>query len=195
MRLALATLTLAPLVALGAPAHADPVGFICGLGGYPSPLDATRTIAEVDAGPLVIAEADGATRTGHLTCTVQLGQRHAAPDTVAVRGPETPDVVAVPPTPVGYDTPAFSYYLCTEVEVDGATLYWDESDDPTVQGGWSTDPATARCSLVVNPNENCDDCEPPAPWQETVDAIVCPYSALLFPPDGDLPFVYGCDGH
>jgi hypothetical protein len=195
MRLVLATLTLVPLVALAAPAHATagPVGLTCGASVQPDPADPTRTYAEVDAGPIVVAEAGGTAHTGRITCTIQLGQRHAAPDLVSVSGPETPYVATLPATPVTYETPATDVYLCTELRVDGETLYFDESDDATVEPGWSTDPTVARCAWLGA--EDCPDCGPPPPvWEQDgfVESIVCPFTALVFPPDGSVPPVLDC---
>jgi hypothetical protein len=156
MKMAFAALTLVPLLGLGAPAQAAPetLGLVCGLtqlAAQPAE-DGLHVTAELDGGPLVIADQDGP-HTGRLSCSIQVGagnSTHDGPDAAVATGPETRAVVAVPPTPVAFTTPpTIWYYLCAAVTVDGETFYFDESADPTVDGGWSADPATAECGPVA----------------------------------------------
>jgi hypothetical protein len=202
MKLALATLALVPLAVLTGPARAatDPTGFLCGFTSHVDPTDLTgaRQVGELDGGPLAIVDESGAPLTGRLSCTVQVGladSRHADPDAARATGPETTGVVVVPPTPVTFPTsPDGWYHVCAEVAITGgATLYWDTSNDPTVEGHWSTDPVTARCEQVPPPGPDCRRCPPAWEPEWIVESILCPVTALVFPPDGAIPGVLDCD--
>ncbi|MDQ1711811.1 MAG: endoglucanase [Frankiaceae bacterium] len=119
-------------------------GPLCALDALaPSTDGGTATIT---AGPIALVDdADpAAEHTGHVTCTVQLGgDRHNDADTFAVTGPDTARVIGL--TARASFTTAPDVRLCTEVVIDGATLYWDDDGTETgLDSHWSAG-ADARC--------------------------------------------------
>jgi hypothetical protein len=109
-------------------------------------------VGEVSGGPLALIDDSGAPGSGTLVCTVQVGEStHAGTDQAGASAHGT-GVVVLLPSLVAYEAPTgTSIYLCTSYIDDdsGQTLYWNDSNDPTVEGSWSTD-ANASCGLVID---------------------------------------------
>jgi hypothetical protein len=190
---------VAPVVALVlaatpvAPARAsDPTGFLCAADKTASPPGRGR----LDGGPLVAAAAaDGAPPADPLTITLRCSLQTDAygtssgPDFAETSGTGTG--VAIAP-PVEFAIPPDEIaYVCTEVTLTDRAgtvrhRYWDENlydftDDPD-----------AACGLVYfypcgGYGTTCEDYVGPL-----LDAVVCPALAPLYPPDGDVPDVWGC---
>jgi hypothetical protein len=88
-------------------------------------------------------------------------------------------LVSAGPAQITYvATATDNVYLCSEFtdDYDGTTYYWDD-----VNGEWSTSAATP-CGLATS-----TDGDPSALLQ-----ILCPVTALLFPPEGDVPPILDC---
>ena len=172
----------------GPPAHAEgPVtdGLLCGASEMldPSPQRGTMRV-EVDGGPVLLTEADGVTPArGTLVCRIVVSEHwnaHLDAGTdVAGRGT---GVLTAGPAVVRVASDWWGdVFLCTQFVDDrgGVTYYWN--DWP---GEWSTDPAVP-CAVY-------DVSEPDDGLELLVDSIVCPFFALLFPPEGDVPSVWDC---
>jgi hypothetical protein len=152
----------------GAVARADVphgTGFTCDYLVYDE--DASTARAEVDAGPVAVADlptadsadpqpltwdATGNPATATVTCAVQVGgtAHYTDPDAVAVSASGI-GVVELPPTLVSIPTTfTETLYLCTtwtltDAHGDTATYYVDGAT-----GDLSTDPATALCAAAVS---------------------------------------------
>jgi hypothetical protein len=168
MRTLLAAALAVTSLGYGAVARADVpqgTGFACEYLVYDE--DATTARAEVDAGPVAVADlpaldsagphpltwdATGNPATATVTCAVQVaGTGHFTdPDAVAVSASGT-GVVYLPPTLVSFATTfTDTLYLCTtwtltDAHGDTATYYVDGAT-----GDLSTDPATALCAASVS---------------------------------------------
>jgi hypothetical protein len=102
-------------------------------------------------GPMLLEDDSGAPGSGTLVCTVQVGEStHVGTDIAAASAHGTGHVY-VPPTEVSFDQPrGVTVYVCTAyVDDDGVTwLYYNDSNDPTIEGSWSTD-SNAACRLTI----------------------------------------------
>ena len=145
MRLLLAPALLA--LSLATPAGAavtQPNGEICSFATYMTgEWDLT---AVVTAGPLTIADEDdpAAVHTGTVTCSIQETPVHTDPDLTSATSLATAGVVALPPT-VLTATVGWDWFYCTQIDVDGTTLYWHSPADRNVEGWWTTNAAAASC--------------------------------------------------
>ena len=166
--------TSAAPAAAGEPV-AGPTGFLCDF----SRIRENRAV--IEGGPLVLVDADGTVRTATLTCTVlAAGVAHAASATGT-------GAVALVPAVLPWSEPLDGTWLCTEVGyAGGPTLYWHSSNDPTVNGHWTTDP-DAPCAEqgYAAPGD-------PAEPVEYVLLQHCALLAVLLPPDGDVPELADC---
>jgi hypothetical protein len=181
---------------LSSPAAAAPApeGVKCGFSSFTLPDQGGYQYAEIDAGPILLADDTDPSKVwwGSVTCTLQVEPQHGtrSNDLAALTGPVTPGVVSVAGTAAYRYGEGDTVYLCTQVDVlGGPTLYWDDQWDT---GSWSTSP-TARCASATEVPE-----PEPTPFQLVddlirivVDPIVCPLLAFAFPPDGDVP-VWEC---
>lgn len=146
MRSLLAAALLAA-AALATPAHADvtqPNGRPCSW-GY---LTADR--AYLYGGPVTVADEDdpSAVHTATLTCSLRDGLDHTAPAVHSVTGPASAGAAAVPLTLFDYVLDGSGQYpppLCSRIDYDGGTLYWQDPGDRNEDGWWSTDP-TVPCT-------------------------------------------------
>lgn len=192
MRPRIAALAAAALLAtsFAAPARADltqPTGSLCEWVGIDDSVVFT-------AGPLTLTDEDGAAvHVASVTCSIQEGPTHAAPDWVSATGTPTPSVAVLPPTAVPRPGPwpwFFSY--CTQIDVvGGPTLYWHDPDDRNMVGWWTTDPA-ARCASSTE-TADLRQSDPPGryvwsslstafgeaePAAAAVEEVACPEPAL-----------------
>lgn len=146
-------------------AHAESAkdGGLCGFTTLTDPTGQANTqTGYVDAGPIsIVDDTDPAiVHTGHLTCTIQVGSSnstHLGTDAASISGPDAPYVADLSPYQLTFSAgPNDAVYLCTSVTTDegggpwyGQTWYYDDLQNPTVDGSWSTDPTTS-CRLVVS---------------------------------------------
>lgn len=140
-----ATLAVAP------PAQAQAEGVRCGLTSAADPTaEADIYTGELHGGPLTVTADPTASIT--LKCTVQVGatgQVHAGPDAASASASGTGTAV-LPPTAVSYAAPpSADVYLCTEVNVNGVTYYYDEAN-----GIWSQS-SSASCVLAISQEGIC----------------------------------------
>jgi hypothetical protein len=189
-------------------AHAavqEPWGSRCGLSTLIHPTDTSKTLAQLNGGPLVVSDDESDDPVyASLTCSIHLGVanvRHSGADAASATSPTTPTVVMLPPTLVEYDwLPAQNLYLCAQVDVvGGPTWYW--ARDTRQTGQWSTDPES-ECTYDTDEGE---EFVPDEVWdlvdavdgligdaEHLVDAVTCPALATLYPPEGDVPDVWDC---
>lgn len=131
-----ATALLSPLPT---PAHAavtDPTGPLCGFVGFDGNV-------VFDAGPLNLADEDDPTsvHTGTVTCSITEGYAHSDPDWLSVTGAPGTGHAVLPPAPVPAPSEfPWNYRLCTELDVDGTTLYWHGAPGRNADGWWTADP-------------------------------------------------------
>jgi hypothetical protein len=150
---AMTRLVLAAVAALLVPVTARAVppgpGVLCGLVSTTDPMldDGAVQTGFVFAGPAGIVDAT----SGTLVCTVQVGvATHDGLDDAGA-GVAGAGVVALAPTMVSYNLPPHvPVYYCSAFVPDGGgpTLYWADTNDPTVLGAWSTS-AGVSCGLAV----------------------------------------------
>jgi hypothetical protein len=152
---ALATAALVATVT-AAPARATTSfpgpGALCGLATLTDPNSADPVqLGVVFGGPLVVLDDSRDVSGGTLVCTVQVGEAtHVGTDHAGAAASGT-GLVVLPPSLVFFAHPiGLPVYVCTEfLPDDGSpTLYWNDSNDPLVSGGWITDPNGA-CTLAV----------------------------------------------
>jgi hypothetical protein len=128
-------------------------GFLCGFSSVtdPNTEGGTTQVGEVDGGPLTLVDDSGAPGSGTLVCTIQVGEStHVGTDQAGASAHGT-GVVTLAPTLISYESPTgVPVFLCTSyIDDDGVTvLYWNDSNDPTISGSWSTDP-NAACGLAI----------------------------------------------
>jgi hypothetical protein len=187
---------LAAVVVPVAPVHAETRihGVLCWFASLTDPsAEAGTQTGEITAGPAVIDDraTPPGVHSGHFVCTIQVGAAngtHAGADAAVVTGPESTAVIAAGGT-VTYNAPYYEpVWLCTEIVVDGQSLYFDDPNDPTVNGSFSTS-SSAACGLAID--EGTDDPTITA-IGELIDSIICPVLAIVFPPQGDIPGVWDC---
>jgi hypothetical protein len=153
-------------------------GFLCGFSSVtdPNTEGGTTQVGEVDGGPLVLIDDAGAPGSGTLACTIQVGEStHVGTDQAGASAHGT-GVVVLAPSLISYESPTgVSVYLCTSyIDDDGVTvLYWNDSNDPTIQGSWSTDP-NAACGLAIEAGGDDGD-----PVFDLLNATVCPILLTL----------------
>ena len=129
--------------------------------GTPCELDLTTMRSYVDdyedpefsGGPVVLTDEDDPTvvHTGTLTCSLVFGNAtdHTAPVYASATSDAATRVVVLPPTtvdtePIGWGEPLS---LCTRVDFDGGTLYWNDPHDRNTDGWWSPSPL-ATCNRL-----------------------------------------------
>lgn len=178
-----------PVIA-NVPAHAavdQPVGAGCRFERATEPAaDTGMRTGELSGGPLVLVDSTthlpGA---GTLTCRVQANVGDHTGTGGASISAHGRLVVLTPPVQVTIvATYADNVYVCTAFtdDSDGTTYYFDDEAQR-----WSTDPGVA-CDLVIEATPD----DEPGPFQQRVDAIVCPLLAVVFPPEGDVAAVWDC---
>jgi hypothetical protein len=167
MRRIAVLLTLSALAgavpAAGSPPVPGPSGVLCSF----VTLEGVGTV--ITGGPVV--------GDGTLTCTIQVGGGyHAAADNGAIASASNSGVVVVNPSLRSFVVPTnIPVYLCTQwTPSAGPTLYWNASNDPLVQGYWTTD-AYRDCSLAFEAGMEDDD-----PLIDVVSSVVCPVLPLVF---------------
>jgi hypothetical protein len=185
-RLGLAAFLLALVAAPVGPARAavDDAGpgVICQYSSMHDPLAAGTQSGQLSGGPLVLTDSTtGLPGSGTLTCRIQVNMDGHTGTGPFVSGHGT-GVVATPPSVVRFAAAESDLvYLCGEFtdDSDGTTYYWD-----AIATAWTTDPA-APCE----PPAVCDSCgnEP-----DLLDLVVCPFLAVAFPPEGDVPGIWDC---
>jgi hypothetical protein len=171
--------------ASAAPSTTGVDGFLCGFGSVPNPGTEPGTqTGQVTAGPAFID--DGATppgvHSGNFICTIQVGlanSQHTGTDAAVVEGPTTTAVIAAQGQVTYTAALTDPVYLCTEIVVDGTHLYFNDPNDPTVNGSFDTS-NTVRCGL--NNSDTPSECD----FWCYIDTIICPVLALVFPPEGDI---------
>ncbi|MDQ1711402.1 MAG: hypothetical protein QOE45_852 [Frankiaceae bacterium] len=190
-KIAIATLALGAVIsslgsipaALAAPSTTGVDGFLCGFGsGTNLGAEPGTQTGQVTAGPAFID--DGATppgvHSGRFICTIQVGyanKQHTGTDAAVVEGPTTTAVIAAQGQ-VTYRVGLLdSVYLCTEIVVDGTHLYFNDPNDPTVNGSFDTTP-NVDCGWT-GMEHTCGDCN-------NSDETLCPIFASVFPPEGDI---------
>ncbi|MDQ1712228.1 MAG: hypothetical protein QOE45_1678, partial [Frankiaceae bacterium] len=153
-----------------------------GSGTNPGAEPGTQT-GQVTAGPAFIddgATPPGVTHSGNFICTIQVGltnSQHTGTDAAVVEGPTTPLVIAAQGQ-VTYTAGLLDpVYLCTEIVVDGTHLYFNDPNDPTANGNFDTTP-NVDCGLATSEDSQTIG--------EFIDSIICPFLALVFPPEGDI---------
>jgi hypothetical protein len=162
------------------PSHAavvdGPSGLLCGFTSTTDPGTEGGDVqtGEIDAGPLLAVD-DTTTpptpQSGTVHCTIQVGgSTHAAPDNGASASASGTGVIVLPATLVSYNSPAnVPVYLCTSFTFQGgATIYFNDPNDPTVDGDWTDDPnsncglatevETITCEDLVNVCDGADRC-------------------------------------
>jgi hypothetical protein len=175
--LAAAALTVPSTVAQATTSDPGP-GRLCGFASITDPNTEGGGVQTgvVDGGPLVLVDDTGAPGSGTLVCTIQVGEStHVGTDQAGASAHGT-GVVVLPPAQISYESPTgVSVYLCTEfIDDDPApgdtdpTLYWNSSNDPTVEGSWSEDP-NAACSLAIEAGGDDSD-----PVFDLLNATFCP---------------------
>src|SRR3712207_4696802 len=174
-------LSFAP-VAYAAP---SPSGILCGFSSATDPQVEGSQTGEVDAGPLFWTDDTDptlvASSSGSITCTIQVNEgTHAGADACAVTGPETPVVGAAAGTCTYAAGPDDNVYLCTQATVNGQTLYYNSSNDPLVEGDWSTS-NTASCALATSASTPGEDEEPWATLDPLLDTIFDLLNATVCP--------------
>jgi hypothetical protein len=167
--------TFAPGIAQATPAD-GPSGLLCGFTSTTDPGTEGGDVqtGELDAGPLTAID-DTATpptpptpQSGTVKCTIQVGgSTHAAPDNGASASASGTGVIVLPATLVSYNSPPnVPVYLCTQFTYsDGRTVYFDDPNDPTVDGNWDTDP-NVDCGLATEVSS------PPPPPPSPVQTYV-----------------------
>jgi hypothetical protein len=153
MRPKLAAIAASALLALSfvTPARAavtQPLtGELCQWGAVHPQGDPDLTVV-FRAGPFGLADEDDpyVVHTGTVTCTMQKidAPLHTDPDYVSVTGPASAGVASLPPTTATTPDLEPVEYLCTQLDVDGTTLYWNDPDDRNEEGWWTTS-TSARC--------------------------------------------------
>jgi hypothetical protein len=161
--MAAAALSLSSTMAQAATSDPGP-GFLCGFSSTtdPNTEGGGVQVGEIDGGPLVLVDDDGTTPgNGTLICTIQVGEAtHVGTDQAGASAHSIPGggLVTLPPSLISYESPAnVAVYLCTAylddapdpLDDDGDPyLYWNDSNDPTIEGSWSEDP-NAACGLAI----------------------------------------------
>jgi hypothetical protein len=170
-------LALTAVVPAGA-AHAGPpvdgpIGALCGFVSVTDPgnLGGNVQTGAIFGGPVLAVDSGLGIQSGTLKCTIQIGgSLHSSPDNGASASANGTGVVVLPPTLVSFIAPAnISVYYCTQFTYTGGyTIYWHASDDPLVDGHWTSDPNKA-CSLATEFGTSDTD-----PIVGAVIDIVCP---------------------
>jgi hypothetical protein len=189
-KIAIATLALGAVVSSfgTVTAHAavvdGPSGLLCGFSSVTDPGTEGGDVqtGELDAGPLLAVDnaTPPAAQTGTVKCTIQVGgATHAAPDNGASASASGTGVIVLPATLVSYNSPAnVPVYLCTQFTYsNGTTIYFDDSNDPAVEGDWTDDP-NSDCGLATS--AGTDDGDPIFdPIFSALNALVCPILGLV----------------
>jgi hypothetical protein len=200
-KLGIATLALGAVVSSfgTVTAHAaettGPSGLLCGFSSVTDPGTEGGDVqtGELDAGPLLAiddAATPPAAQTGTVKCTIQVGGgTHDAPDNGASASASGTGVIVLPATLVSYNSPAnVPVYLCTQFTYsNGTTVYWADSNDPTVDGHWDTS-ATVACGLATEAGTEDAD-----PVGELLDSVLCPVLSILGSTLPDVPGVLEID--
>lgn len=181
-------------------------GILCGFGSVTDPTIENGEVqtGEIDGGPLV-ATAPGATIS--MTCTIQVGaanSTHAGANSAVAGSSPSVQATAVPPTLVSYLSPEGQpVYMCTEATVNGVTYYYDSVSEP---GGWSLS-SSVGCSEAISQEIFPGPLGPVLDilfpildgvfttvdgilhdlFVNTIDPVICPILAGIFPPEGDIP--------
>jgi hypothetical protein len=162
----------AAALSLPATAHAttnNPFLFLCGFASItdPNTEGGTTQTGFVYGGPLVLIDDNGPfpidplnpptpdptwtiVGSGTLSCIIQVGEStHIGTDQTGASASGT-GVIVLAPSLISYESPTgVAVYLCTQYDdADGTTLYWNDPNDPTVDGAWTTDP-NASCGLAI----------------------------------------------
>lgn len=188
----LASLAFAP----AAHAFPAPAGALCGVATANSaPAPGTQN-GFVLSGPVAMRDSNPRiVHTGYVACAVQVNAAaHSAADVCATATLIGPVSAVLPPVPCSYPATANdTVYVCTSVHITGQpALYYDDT-----AGVWSTSSA-APCAPATR--LRCDNSEPACatangvltPVKDTLDQLLCPPLALVFPPQGDVPPVWDC---
>jgi hypothetical protein len=174
----LAAVALLALTANTSPALAEDTepgpGFLCGFASVtdPNTEGGTTQVGEIDGGPIVVTD-EGLPVEGYLLCSIQVGESTHAGTDAAGATTEGFGVVTLAPSVISYESPAgVPVYLCTEIWVQTGRghvgWFWNDSNDPTVEGSWSLDP-NASCGLAIEAGGDDGD-----PAFELLNASVCP---------------------
>ena len=187
-----------------APAEAAAAGAPCRFTSITDPTveNGQTQVGQINAGPIA-ALAPGATVT--ITCTIQVGSAnstHAGTDSSAkVSSKATPQVAAIPPTSndapntVSYVSPEGQpVYMCTEINIDGTTYYWDATtatqgpagNGPVTPDRLSTE-ATAACREAISQELV------PQPVQDILEGLDPAICAIIIANVPDVPPVLDVD--
>jgi hypothetical protein len=124
---------------------------VCGMSsnGTPNAEGGTHQVGEVDGQLLTLLDGV-AGLSGTLVCTIQVGEATHAGTDVAGASAYGIGVITLAPSVISYDVPAsVPVFLCTSyVDDDGTVLYWDDSNDPAIDGSWSPSP-DAGCTRAA----------------------------------------------
>jgi hypothetical protein len=147
MRPHLAALAALALSLLAVPARAavtQPAGLTC---GYDAFADSAGWHVLFRAGPLTLPDEDdpSVVRTGTVTCSLREQPTYGSAAYASATSAPAPGQATLAAAVVDAPTlPDYGYGLCTSLDVDGTTLYWNDPYDRNVDGWWTTDP-NARC--------------------------------------------------
>lgn len=184
------TALLSPATTGAAVAYPVPTGTLCGL--QAAGTDGAMT-GVLHGGPVTFRDSStSALYAGYLVCTVQVNaSTHAGADAASGAG-ATGQTSVLPPYVVGYHVnEGDNVFVCAHVVIPGqSTLYWADSNDPLVEGNWSTD-QNAPCGLVISAEALHDN----DPLMDLLDSVLCPIFAIFFPPDGDVGIFWECPPH
>ena len=143
---------------------AHPVGRGCSFGSISDPNIENSQIGEISGGPVTAIErgtfADWSTVT--ITCSIHVGNNlHDGVAAVTEKSDIDNDATALlEPRRISYVSPEGQIVaLCSEVTIDGSTMYWEADAD-----GWTHDPG-APCVVAV-------ESEPGEPvWKIVADLV------------------------
>jgi hypothetical protein len=129
-------------------------GLLCNLLDRVDPTtgSASSRVGTLSGGPLVLLDDAGSPTGGTLVCTVQVGGSGLHTDADAASASANGNaVVVLGPTLVAYETDGEPVYLCTSFQPNdgGPTLYYNNSNDPTVEGSFTVDPGSS-CALAAS---------------------------------------------
>lgn len=145
-------------------------GLTCGFVGAIDPtLGGYSHTGEIFGGP-VTGLPDARKKIIQIHCSIHLasGWRHSDP-AVWERWAAHPEVIALAPTYTTFSAAVGnSPYLCTRVAVGPRVYYWNGE-----ASAWSDSP-NVPCALMIT--------QDPVPFENEV----CPVTALLLPPEGDI---------
>ena len=128
-------------------AAVSPTGKSCRFIATNDPQVEGSFTAEIDAGPLYWN--GGGSAAGTVTCSIQVNAgTHAEAEACAVSGLELPFVGVAGGTCTYMAAEGDNVYLCTEVEVNGRTLYYEASAAVDLSASWSADPRSS-CALAT----------------------------------------------